>query len=171
MRASLFPLYAGMVLGMDSGSIGAILTAGSVFTILINLPSGALSDRVGKKRLLIPGLLTLAVGNFVLLFTNSTLGFVVATVLVSMGVLSNSMLSALVADLVPEPLVGKGMGMYRFTADLGVVLGPLILGLVFDNLGFSAALVAGACVVLLGVGAALVFVPSQTGAEPAEQTA
>ncbi len=170
MRNSLLPLYAGAVLGLDPGFIGAILTTGSVFTIVINLPSGALSDRVGKKLLLIPGLLTLVVGNLcILLGDTSTPVFVIATILISMGVLSNSMLSALVADLVPEPLVSRGMGMYRFTADLGVVLGPLALGLIVDSFGFAAALVTGAFVVLMGVGAALIFVPRQVGLAPADR--
>lgn len=171
MRNSLLPLYAGLVLGLDPGFIGAILTVGSVFTIIINLPSGSLSDRVGKKLLLIPGLLTLVAGNlFVLVGDNSTPVFVVATVLISMGVLSNSMLTALVADLVPEQFMARGMGMYRFTADLGVVMGPLVLGLIVDGFGFPTALVAGACVVLGGVAASLLFIPRHTGLTPAEGT-
>jgi MFS family permease len=172
MRNSLLPLYAGMVLGLDPGFIGAVLTTGSVITILINIPSGTLSDRIGKKLLLIPGLLTLVIGNLcVLLGDTSTPVFVVATVLISMGVLSNSMLTALVADLVPERLAGQGMGMYRFTSDLGAVLGPMALGLIVDNSGFSVALVAGACVVLLGVTAVLVFIPRRIAPAPADQAA
>ncbi len=170
MRASLLPLYAGMVLGMDATSIGAILTTGSVFTIIINLPSGVIADRVGKKTLLLPGLLTLCVGNMLLLSDPSPLLFTAATVFVSMGVLSNSMISGLVADLVPEPLVGKGMGMYRFTADLGVVAGPFVLGLLTDIYGFNAALVAGAAVVLVGVAATQLLIPKETRRVPAART-
>lgn len=94
-----------------------------------------------------------------------------STVLISMGVLSNSMQTALAGDLVPKPLVGKGMGMYRFTADLGVVVGPLVLGIIVDQYGFPVALMAGACVVLLGVVTTLLFVPRRIGPEPAEQIA
>ncbi len=171
MRASILPLYAGMVLGLDPGAIGLILTIGSVTTIVINLPSGVLADRIGKKRLLVPGLLTLCFGNLFLFTGDTTMIFTVAVVLISMGVLSNSMLSALVADLVPEPLVGRGMGMYRFTADLGVVMGPLALGVIVDNYSFAAAELVGAFVVLLGVIATIVFIPGRTGPEPVERTA
>lgn len=166
MRSSLLPLYAGMVLGMDSASIGAILTIGSVFTIIINIPSGIAADKVGKKVLLLPGLLTLCVGNALLLSGNERLLFIVSTVFISMGVLSNSMLSGLVADLVPDHLVGKGMGVYRFTADLGVVTGPFVLGLVMDSYGFDSALIAGMAVVLTGVVSAIVFIPRDTSRAP-----
>jgi DHA1 family multidrug resistance protein-like MFS transporter len=88
MRSSLLPLYAGMVLGLDPGTIGVILTAGSILTIAINIPSGVLADRVGKKTLLVPGLLTLAVGNLVFLTGDSTPIFIAGTLLISMGVLS-----------------------------------------------------------------------------------
>ncbi len=170
MRSSLLPLYAGMVLGLDPGIIGTILTTGSVATIIISLPSGALADKIGKKQLLIPGLLTLCFGNGCLLLGDGTTPiFIVATVLISMGVLSNSMLSALVADLVPEPLVSRGMGMYRFTADLGVVVGPLVLGLVVDSFGFTAALVTGACVVMAGVLATQLFVPGRAASPSASE--
>jgi len=172
MRNALLPLYAGMVLGLDPGFIGAVLTTGSVFTILINLPSGSLADRIGKKLLLIPGLLTLVVGNLcVLLGGSSTLVFVVATVLISMGVLSNSMLTALVADLVPERLAGRGMGMYRFTSDLGAVLGPITLGLIVDSAGFPSAVVVGAGVVLLGLTAVLLFLPRHVTPSRVDRTA
>lgn len=171
MRSSLLPLYAGMILGLDSSAIGLILTTGAVLTIIVNLPSGTLADRVGKKTLLVPGMLTLVAGNVSLLIGGGTQFFVIATVLISMGVLSNSMQTALVADLVPKPLVGKGMGIYRFTADLGVVVGPLVVGLIVDQYGFPIALMTSACVVLLGVAATLLFVPRHIGPEPIEHVA
>ncbi len=170
MRSSLLPLYGGMILGLDSSMIGLILTVGAVITIIVNLPSGTLADRVGKKTLLVPGLLTLIAGNLSLLIGGGIEFFVGATVLTSMGVLSNSMQTALVADLVPKPLVGKGMGIYRFTADLGVVVGPLVTGMIVDRYGFLAALVAGACVVLLGIATTLIFVPRRICPGPLEQT-
>jgi predicted MFS family arabinose efflux permease len=107
-------------------------------------------------------MLTLCFGNLALLAGDSQLVFTLSTVLISMGVLANSMQSGLVADLVPERLVGRGMGMYRFTADLGVVIGPLILGVLLDRFGFLAASVAGAIVVLSGVVAITALVPRKT---------
>ncbi len=168
MRQAILPLYGAMVLGMDPGSMGAILTTGSILTIVINLPSGFAADRIGRKIMLLPGLAVLGAGNLFLLSGGSQWTFVAATVLVSMGVLANSMQSGLVADLVPERLVGRGLGMYRFVADLGVVVGPVVLGLVLDHFGFSAAAITGSLVVLAALAGILVVVPRRTIGVPQE---
>jgi MFS transporter, DHA1 family, multidrug resistance protein len=162
MRQTLLPLYGGLMLGMDPGTIGAILTSGSVITIALNMPSGMLADRTGRKVLLIPGLTFLFLGCLLMVSDGSQLLFVAATVLVSMGVLANTMQSGLVADLVPESMIGKGVGLYRFTADLGVVMGPFVLGLLIDAYGFQTASLFAAITVLLGVMATLVLIPRRT---------
>lgn len=169
MRGNLLPLYAGMVLGMNVGAIGAVLTVASIITIIATLPAGSLADRKGKKLLLIPGLSTLIVGNmFLLVPGGGEWVFVLSTVFVSMGVLANSMQSSLVADLTPDAVLGKSMGIYRFTADLGVVLGPVALGMVADNFGFPAAALAGAGVVAIAVAVSTVLIPRDTRPSPAE---
>lgn len=162
MRQSLLPLYGSMVLDMTPATIGTILTVSSFLTILINLPGGIVGDRIGRKRLLVPAMIIICLGNLCLLRGSDHLFYVIATVLISMGVLANSMLSGLVADLVPERLIGKGMGMYRFTGDLGMVFGPFVLGLLIDGFGFAAASVFGALAVLLGIGIVLLSVPRRT---------
>lgn len=171
MRQALLPLYGGLVLRLDPGTIGAILTTGSIFTIIVTLPGGAAADRIGKKLLLVPGMMTLVLGNMALFAGQGQMIFIVATVLVSMAVLANSMLSGLTADLIPERLVGRGMGLYRFTADLGVVLGPFTLGLAVDRFGFGAGLILGASVVLLSIAAILALVPRRTTPLPVPPTA
>ena len=162
MRQSLLPLYGSMMLAMSPGSIGTILTVGSLLTILVTLPGGRVADRIGRKPLLIPGLMVLGLGNLSLFLGQDQLYFIVATVLVSMGVMANSMQSGLVADLLPERLMGRGMGMYRFVGDFGMLIGPIILGVVVDSFGFPAALMVGSLVVLAGILSVLVFVPSRS---------
>jgi len=171
MRQSLLPLYGGMVLSMNSGTIGVILTAGSLLTMAIALPCGRLADRIGRKPFLIPGLLTLCLGNLTLFLGQNQLFFILATLLVSMGVMANSMQSGLVADLLPEEYVGRGIGLYRFVGDLGMLVGPILLGLVVDAFGFSAALLAGGVVVMVGVLTVIAFLPNRKLATTSEPTA
>jgi hypothetical protein len=52
-----------------------------------------------------------------------------------------------------------------------MVAGPIVLGIVVDRFDFHVAEVAGACVVLVSIAAALVFVPRRTGPEPTHQMA
>ena len=162
MRQTILPLYGATMLGMDTGTMGAILTTGSIATIIINLPSGFAADRIGRKVLLLPGLAVLAVGNLFIIAGGGEPSFVAATILISMGVLANSMQSGLVADLVPERLVGRMLGTYRFVSDLGVVLGPVVLGLVLDATGFGGAAIVGATVVIMSIITAVLLIPRRT---------
>ncbi len=171
MQNALLPLYAGSVLGMDPTAIGGVLSSRAIFTMLIMLPAGAIADRIGRKQLLVPGMLLLVVGNLYLLTGESVFIFTASTFLISAGVLGNNMLSALVADLIPERLVGRGMGMYRFTCDLGTVAGPVALGLIVDHFSFNDASIAGAGVVLVGVVGCILLIPRRTGAAAARHIA
>jgi MFS family permease len=159
MRQTVLPLYGGLVLAMDPGAIGTVLTLCAVTTIVLTLPAGAVADRVGRKTLLIPGLAFLVLGNLMIIPMGSAYFFYASVLFVSMGVVANSMQSGLVADLLPERLVGKGMGVYRFSGDLGMVVGPVVLGTLLDIADFRVAVSAGAVAVLAGILAALLFVP------------
>lgn len=73
MRGAILPLYGAMVLGLSPSELGSILTVSAVLTILINLPSGRLADRVGKKSLLLPGLLVGAAASLLLIPSRTAL--------------------------------------------------------------------------------------------------
>lgn len=170
MQSALLPLYGGSVLGMDAANIGNVLSSRAIFTSIVALPAGALADRIGRKQLLIPSLLLAVAGNLYLITGDSVLIFTISTFLISMSVVANNMLSALVADLVPERLLGRGMGMYRFTCDLGTVLGPFALGLIVDRSGFGAASSLAASITMLGVIACTLLIPRRTNPKAAPQT-
>lgn len=169
MQTTVLPLYAALVLGMSPAAIGGVLSSRAVFSILITLPGGALGDRFGRKQLLIPSMLILAAGNVYLTTGDSFLTFTITTLLLSMAVLANNMLSAATADLVPAPMMGRGMGMYRLTSDLGTVLGPVALGLIVDHFNFNAASVASAGMILLGAIACALLIPARTTPSPSRR--
>ncbi|HEX2988260.1 MAG TPA: MFS transporter [Chloroflexota bacterium] len=170
MQSALLPLYAASELGLDAVNIGNVLSSRAIFTSIVTLPAGALADRIGRKRLLIPGMLFGVVGNLYLLTGESIWIFTASTFLISMTIVGNNMLSALIADLVPEQWLGRGMGMFRFTCDLGTVLGPFILGLIVDRSGFGAASTLAAGMIMLGVVACALLVPRHTTPKPSRQT-
>ncbi len=108
-------------------------------------------------------------GNLYLLTGESIWIFTISTFLISMAIVANNMLSALIADLVPDRSLGRGMGMYRFTCDLGTVFGPFILGLIVDRSGFGAASTLAAGMIMVGVIACAILIPRSTTQKPTEQ--
>jgi sugar phosphate permease len=54
-----------------------------------------------------------------------------------------------VADIVPAGMVGPAMGLYRTISDLGLVLGPVLLGTIVDARGYDPAFAVNAALMLV----------------------
>lgn len=157
-QITLLPLYGGEELGLDEPQIGLLIAVAAVMMLLVVNPGGWLVDRVGRRPVLIGGLLAtaIAVGSYGFARSFGTLllvsvGFGVAAAF--MGIPPPT----LAGDLAPPGAEGASVGLYRMAADLGLVIGPLWLGAIADGgdfrLGFliAAALLAAAAVVSLAI--------------------
>ena len=132
ITSTVIPLYAYANLNLDEATLGAILTITSLFTFLVMTPSGSLSDKYGRKPLMMLCLVMTALTVYFIPNVNSIGSFWI--VMISYGAtlgLSGPMV-AWVADLTPTGMIGTSMGLYRMIGDLGFVFGPLILGYLTD---------------------------------------
>jgi MFS family permease len=69
--------------------------------------------------------------------------------------------AAYAADLAPKGRIGPAMGLYRTIADLGYVIGPLLLGSIADFISPQAALYFTAAL-LIGSGMLFFFSAPET---------
>lgn len=119
---------------------------------LIASPAGALSDRIGRKNLIISGLL---------IYTLVYLGFAFATrsihVWILFGIyglyygLANGTMRAYVADLVGEESRATAFGVYHGVVGLTALPASLIFGWLWQSAGVSVAFGFGAGLALLAV--------------------
>lgn len=117
------------------GILAMLATFNLVYT-LISTPAGSLSDRVGRRRLIIGGWLVYAA--IYLGFAMAQAGWQIWVLYVIYGLyygLSYGTLRAMIADLVPETLRGTAYG--TFNAVLGVLDLPasLIAGILWEGIG------------------------------------
>ena len=117
------------------GVLGALITFNLVYTLL-STPAGVLSDRVGRRRLIIGGWLIYAA--IYLGFGLAKLGWHVWALYALYGVyygLTYGTTKAMVADIVPETVRGTAYGTYN--AVLGVLDFPasLIAGILWQGIG------------------------------------
>lgn len=155
MRNSLFPLFGSMELGLSPASIGLAMTIAAIISMFAAFPMGIMADRYfGNKKFLLVGLIFILAGDLLFLISRSFSIYTISMTVVAMGVVCNSMLSGLIAELLPERWLGQGIGVYRFIADLGSVVGPALLGLSVDYYGFNAAAIIAAAL----VGSSIMFV-------------
>jgi len=148
MAWGLFPLIFAAV-GVDLTQIGmlaAIYPAtwgiGQVFT-------GALSDRVGRKWLIVWGMWLQAGGLAVVGLAGAFAGFATGALLLGIGTaMVYPTLLAAVGDVAHPAWRASAVGVYRLWRDLGYAVGALLAGVTADAFGLEAAVWAVAALTL-----------------------
>ena len=158
-RNTILPLYAATALGLGGISIATAIALMSVTGLLVATPGGMLGDRIGRRRIITAGLAAIAAGDLVFLLTGDLVTFLLAAGLIGFGDFFSSSQTALLAEIVPPDLRTKVLGGYRFSADLGAFVGPVLLAAVMDLVNAQAAIVLAAAVLLTASLVARVGVP------------
>lgn len=148
-RNTVLPLYAATVLGLGEISIATAIALMSITGLLVATPGGMLGDRIGRRRVITAGLAAVAVGDLVFLLTGDLVSFLIAAAIVGLGDFFTSSQTALLSEIVPADQRARVLSGYRFSADLGALLGPVILAAIMDFADARAAIIAAA-VILLG---------------------
>ena len=145
MAWGLFPLFfsAAQVSIAQIGILAAIYPAtwgmGQLFT-------GALSDRVGRKWLIVWGMWVQAAGIAVVIVSGAFAGFAVGAALLGVGTaMVYPTLLAAIGDVAHPSWRATSVGVYRLWRDLGYAIGAVVAGVAADAFGLPSAmwLVAG----------------------------
>lgn len=123
---------AGLTVG---GLLGMLITFNLVYA-LISTPAGALSDRVGRHRLLIGGWVFYTL--VYLGFSRATEGWQAWALMAAYGIyygLTEGVAKAFVADLVPAERRGTAYGIYNAAIGLTALPASLIAGLLWQGVG------------------------------------
>lgn len=171
LRVALVPLFVVEVLGRGPGAAGLALTAFAVGNISVVIPSGYLSDRLGRRKLLIAGLALAAVSTALVGFTTSLPVFLAAAYVAGAATgIFVSPQQAAVADVVGnKSRGGTAVATFQMMADFGSIGGSLLVGLIAQYTSFGwAFLVSG---VILGVAAVgWMFAPETRPQPPTAHT-
>ena len=136
----------------DSTAIASTMAAGGAIALPIPRILGGLSDRIGRKRLLVLTYVMGTLGLLILAWSTSIWHFWLASALRSAMFFSNNGIgSALVTDLVSKESLGKGIALFNSTAWLGGILGFGISGYAIQNIGIVPTLVIGSFLPLLAI--------------------
>nr|WP_238363294.1 MFS transporter [Actinopolymorpha pittospori] len=146
---SLVPIIAYTVVGLSVGQLGGLMGAVTFTNLILVTIVGRLSDRIGRKRVIVPGLLVVAVSQPVYALTSSPMAFVLVTLLTGIALgFSGPTPAAYMADVAPADGRGTAVGIYRTFGDLAAVIGPIGLGWLVDHTGYQAAVLTLAGVML-----------------------
>jgi MFS family permease len=108
---------------------------------LMQLGTGALSDRVGRKRLIVAGMWTQAAGIWSMVIVDGFWPWVLGAVLLGFGTASvYPTLLAAIGDVAHPQWRASAVGVYRLWRDLGYAVGALLAGAIADLLGLRWAI-------------------------------
>lgn len=162
-------LYAASV-GIPAWQIGVMLGVQLISIVIIKPAMGTLSDRHGRRAVILPGLLLGAAGVGLLSLSQNFLVLCALSLTFGAGfAMVTSSTSALVADLTQGGAFGSSIGVLRTIMDIGQSTGPVVTGLLVAAFGYQAAFPALALVLAMS---AMVFVVDPgLGARPARPAA
>ena len=136
----LFPLLFAAA-GLSLREIGWLAALYPAVWGIAQIGTGALSDRTGRRPLIVNGMILQAAGLVLFAIADSFLWWAVAAVILGLGTAAvYPTLIAQVSDLVAPRDRASGVGIYRLWRDLGYVAGGLLAGILADLLGYRAAI-------------------------------
>jgi MFS family permease len=140
MAWGLFPLYYAAA-GLSIGEIGVLAATYPAIWAVGQIGTGALSDRIGRKGLIVAGMLLQAAAIALIAAGSSFAVWLAAAALLGLGTaMVYPTLLAAIADVAEPAWRGFAVGVYRLWRDLGFAVGAIVAGIVADAAGIAAAI-------------------------------
>jgi MFS family permease len=140
MAWGIFPLYFAAA-GIGLERIGVLAALYPATWGMMQLFTGAWSDRIGRKRLIVGGMWVQAIGIAITAATTSFTPFALGSLLLGLGTaMVYPTLLATIGDVAHPGWRASAVGVYRLWRDLGYAIGALLAGMVADAFGLAAAM-------------------------------
>lgn len=144
---TLFPLIARNDLGLSETFVGVMQTLPAVASLLVLPFVGAISDRLGRKAIIVPGMF-LYIVCLVVMGYSAPIWILSAAVVFAIGIfifgiaqgMEGPVPIAYIADISPTERQATAQGMARTLGDVALMSGGPVLGLVSDSFNNETAL-------------------------------
>jgi MFS transporter, ACDE family, multidrug resistance protein len=171
MRVALVPLFITEVLHRGAGIAGLALATFAIGNVCAVIPSGRLSDRVGRRLLLIAGLTVAGLSTMAVGFSDDLTLFLVTAFIAGFATgIFTAPQQAAVADIIGNKARGgTAVATFQMMADVGSIGGSFLVGLIAQYFSFGwAFLISG--VILLAAAVGWFFAPETRPTPEGEHT-
>jgi len=145
MAWGLLPLFYAAA-GVPIAQIAVLAAVYPAVWAVAQIGTGGLSDRIGRKRLIVAGMLLQAVALAAIAAGSTFEAWLLAAALLGLGTaMVYPTLLAAVADVADPIWRGSAIGVYRLWRDLGFAVGAVVAGVVADVAGIPVAIWVVAC--------------------------
>ena len=156
----IFALYAEKLPGGESQiMIGIALGAYGLTQFILQIPAGWLSDRYGRKPVIVIGLLLFAAGSFIAASADNIYWIIAGRVIQGAGAI-NAAVMALTADLTREEHRTKAMAMIGITIGITFSISMVLSPLLYKYIGMSGIFKLIGILAFVCIGVVLWFIPN-----------
>ena len=132
------PIYGHEVLGLTAVELGWVFGFQTATTLVMRPFIGAASDRIGRRAIIVVGLLVSASGVLLLASAATASGLIAAIATYASGAATTTAAtSAYITDITRRERYGAAHGVFGTIYDVGDALGPLAAGLLVTAVGYS----------------------------------
>jgi predicted MFS family arabinose efflux permease len=170
---SLFVIYMPTwledTLGATPAQVAALFFTGGIANVLSGPRAGRLSDRIGRKGVIIGASMGMSVLLFVLTLVvrQVAAAFVFFALIMALMAMRVGPLQALLTQLVPAQRRGSLMSLTVGTGQLGFALGGVLAGLIYARAGFGSSTAASGAFLLVSTWIIWRFLPEPESHGPA----
>jgi len=143
--------------GVKVALIPLVYLITSVVSVFAAIPIGALSDRIGKEKVLVVGFMIYSIVYYGFGITNSNGAIVALFALYGLySAATDGIQKAFISDLIDKNKKGTGLGIYNALLGLTLLPASLIAGLMYDKINsnapfyFGALMASLACLLMIG---------------------
>ena len=136
LLGTILPIYATENIGLSIAQYAFLVSASTVGSVSGNLVGGILSDKLGRKKIMLAGF---AVGLVAIFGLTIFVGFYPLLVMMFLkgifwGIIYG-VAPAYIADAVPDEVRGIGIGTFRTFMDMGGLIGPVAMSTIVEVVG------------------------------------
>jgi len=160
--SNAFIILKAKTMGFDNAGVILLFFVYNAVASFFSMPLGKLSDKIGRKNLIVPGYFAFALCYFGFAFANNK--FAIELVFVLYGIYTAMITGverAFVAEISPQELKGTMLGLHSTVAGIGLLPASIIAGLLWNKFGSSVPFVFGACLSLLSALLLLLFMKNE----------
>lgn len=151
-QTTLVPLLGYERLDLSEGQVGLAFTLIAAMQFVFVFPAGRLSDRLGRKAIIVSGGVVTALGLVLFILGHSYWFFLLSAVVLGIGRgFGGAVPTAYVADIAPPQNYERTMALFRTVSDIGFVVGPILLGWLKDVSGLDFPFLLGAGLLLASI--------------------